>query len=134
MVERSRPFDETSRMSVSLPSAWVFGDVSFRFSQPAPSLFLGVLAQLVADFFREVPSVHSEHILVKRDEPEPVGTHPPSQRSSRGGWVNVSCTFVGTVVPSASQKEDFKEGPQSWDSRKLGHRRRSANPFQHATH
>lgn len=84
MVERSRLFDDTWRMSslwlnvTSLPppSAWTFGDVSFAFSIPRASFTVIVLAQLDARYFKEISGYSQwslEFVLFKKDDPEPLG-------------------------------------------------------------
>lgn len=137
MVERSRLFDETWRMSslwlnvssLPPPSAWVFGDVSFTFSLPAPSLCVVVLAQLDARYFREISGYSQwslEFILFKRDEPEPLGTSVHSNFWGRSVNLEVHLEKGDYVVHvrmdrrAIRQKDYFKEGLPSWDWRKLG--------------
>lgn len=84
MVERSRLFDDTWRMSslwlnvTSLPppSAWTFGDVSFTISIPKPTFAIIVLAQLDSRYFKEISGYSQwslEFMLFKKDDNEPLG-------------------------------------------------------------
>ncbi|KAH7100356.1 cysteine proteinase [Auriculariales sp. MPI-PUGE-AT-0066] len=136
MIERSRMFDETWRMSslwlnvaaLPPPSAWTFGDVSFTFSIPQRTNCVIVLAQVDSRYFKDISGYSQwslEFSLFERGGTEPIGESVHSVFWTRSVATELELDAGDYVVHvrmdrrSIRSKDYFKDGVPNWDMRKL---------------
>jgi len=137
MVERSRLFDDSWRMSSlwlnvtaqSLPTSWSFGDVSFTFTIPARSPCIIVLAQVDSRYFKEISGYSQwslEFALFARGGSEPLAESTHSIFWGRSVNLEIELDAGEYVVHVRMdrrmhrQKSYFKDNISNWDARKLG--------------